>query len=73
MRKLDYPLAPAVLAIVLGPIAEPAMRQSLIGAQGDLLVFFSRPISGSIMAVALVLLFLPLFKVLKDKIKKKEL
>src|SRR5680860_85429 len=30
MRKLDYPLAPAVLAIVLGPLAEPAMRQSLL-------------------------------------------
>ncbi|MDP6882731.1 MAG: tripartite tricarboxylate transporter permease, partial [Rhodospirillales bacterium] len=34
MRKLDYPMAPAVLAIVLGPLAEPAMRQSLIGSHG---------------------------------------
>ena len=34
MRKLDYPLAPAVLAIVLGPLAEPALRQSLIGSHG---------------------------------------
>ena len=31
MRKLDYPMAPAVLATVLGPLAEPALRQSLIG------------------------------------------
>ena len=73
MRKLDYPLAPAVLAIVLGPIAEPAMRQSLIGAQGDLFVFFSRPISGSIMVVALVLLLLPLFKLLKGRFIRKGL
>jgi len=64
MRKLDYPLAPAVLAIVLGPIAEPAMRQSLIGSQGNVLVFFDRPISGSIMAVAILLLLMPLFKFL---------
>ena len=69
MRKLDYPLAPAVLAIVLGPIAEPAMRQSLIGSQGDLLIFFSRPISGVIMLIAIVLLFLPLFKLIKKKLR----
>ncbi len=72
MRKLDYPLAPAVLAIVLGPIAEPAMRQSLIGSQGDLLIFFYRPISGSIMAVAIILLLLPLFKVMKSRLVSKD-
>ena len=72
MRKLDYPLAPAVLAIVLGPIAEPAMRQSLIASHGDLLVFFTRPISGSIMIVAIILLILPLLKLLKNKYKLKE-
>ena len=32
LRKLDYPVAPAVLAIVLGPLAERSMRQSLIGS-----------------------------------------
>jgi len=62
MRKLDYPLAPAVLAIVLGPIAEPAMRQSLIGSQGDLLIFFNRPISGTIMAISIILILMPLYK-----------
>ena len=72
MRKLDYPLAPAVLAIVLGPIAEPAMRQSLIGSQGDLLIFFYRPISGSIMAVAIILLLLPLFKVMKSRLVSRD-
>ena len=35
MRKLDYPLAPAVLAIVLGPLAEASVRQSLIMAHGS--------------------------------------
>lgn len=62
MRKLDYPLAPAVLAIVLGPIAEPAMRQSLIGSQGDVSIFFTRPISGTIMVVAILLILMPVFK-----------
>ena len=62
MRKLDYPMAPAVLAIVLGPLAEPALRQSLIGSHGDVMIFFTRPISGTFMAIAFGLLVLPLIK-----------
>ena len=60
MRKLDYPVAPAVLAIVLGPLAETSMRQSLIMAHGSFATFFTRPISGTIMVVALGLLIWPL-------------
>ncbi len=67
MRKLDYPMAPAVLAIVLGPLAEPALRQSLIGSHGDMLIFFQRPISGSIMVVAIILFVLPLIKMIRGR------
>jgi putative tricarboxylic transport membrane protein len=66
MRKLDYPMAPAVLAIVLGPLAEPALRQSLIGSHGDVMIFFERPISGTIMVVAIILFALPLIKIVKN-------
>lgn len=59
LRKLDYPVAPAVLAIVLGPLAEPSLRQSLLISGGDPMIFFNRPYSGPIMVVALILLFLP--------------
>ncbi|MHA1152412.1 MAG: tripartite tricarboxylate transporter permease, partial [Alphaproteobacteria bacterium] len=69
MRKLDYPMAPAVLAIVLGPLAEPAMRQSLIGSHGDVTIFFTRPISGTIMAIALLLIVLPLLKIMLARFK----
>jgi len=62
MRKLDYPLAPAVLAIVLGPLAEPALRQSLLISGGEFSIFFIRPYSAPIMISALLLLILPLFK-----------
>ncbi|MDX1485622.1 MAG: tripartite tricarboxylate transporter permease, partial [Alphaproteobacteria bacterium] len=62
MRKLDYPLAPAVLAIVLGPLAEASMRQSLIMNQGSFDIFVLRPISGSILAVAVLLLVWPAWK-----------
>ena len=67
MRKLDYPLAPAVLAIVLGPLAEASMRQSLIMDQGSFGIFFERPISATIMAVAIALLVWPLVGVLRRR------
>ncbi len=70
MRKLDYPMAPAVLAIVLGPLAEPSMRQSLLISSGDPSIFFVRPISGPIMVTALVLILMPLFKIVWDKVRK---
>ena len=65
LRKLDYPLAPAVLAIVLGPIAEPALRQSLLISNGDFSVFLTRPIAGPITIIAIILLILPAVKPLK--------
>ncbi|KPK59424.1 MAG: tricarboxylate transporter [Gammaproteobacteria bacterium SG8_31] len=70
MRKLDYPMAPAVLAIVLGPLAETSMRQSLLMSQGEFAIFFERPIAGPIMVVAIVLFLLPLLKMIKDRIKR---
>ncbi|MEM8571564.1 MAG: tripartite tricarboxylate transporter permease [Pseudomonadota bacterium] len=65
LRKFDYPLAPAVLAIVLGPIAEPTLRQSLLLSSGDPTIFFTRPIAGPITIIALILIFLPAFKLLR--------
>jgi putative tricarboxylic transport membrane protein len=58
-KKLDYPLAPLVLALVLGDLAENALRQSLIMSQGTLTIFLTRPISGAITAVALFFFALP--------------
>ncbi len=65
LRKADYPLAPLVLALVLGPLMEKSFRQSLIGAQGDLMVFFERPLSATFMALAALFFVLPLIKVLR--------
>ena len=69
LRILDYPVAPAVLAIVLGPIAEPKLRQSLLFSDGDFSIFFTRPIAGPITIIALILIFLPLIKVIRDKLR----
>jgi len=70
MRKLDYPMAPAVLAIVLGPLAEPALRQSLLISSGSFSIFFTRPFAAVIIVIALIFITLPLMKIIYDKIKK---
>ena len=70
MRKLDYPMAPAVLAIVLGPLAEASMRQSLLISSGSFSIFFVRPIAGTITAIALILFVLPLLKTIKNSISR---
>jgi len=67
MRKLDYPMAPAVLAIVLGPLAEPALRQSLLISGGSFSIFFTRPFAGVFMVIAALLLALPLLKKFFDR------
>jgi putative tricarboxylic transport membrane protein len=71
LRKFDYPLAPAVLAIVLGPIAEPTMRQSLLLSSGDPMIFFNRPIAGPITVVAIILILLPAIKLLRRKLSER--
>jgi len=59
-KKLRYPLAPLVLALVLGDRAEENFRNAIKGSQGDLLVFFSNALVGGLTTLALVLLFWPL-------------
>ncbi|PHQ94129.1 MAG: tricarboxylate transporter [Marinosulfonomonas sp.] len=71
LRKFDYPLAPAVLAIVLGPIAEPTLRQSLLLSRGDPMIFLNRPIAGPITVIAVILILLPLFKVLRNYARRR--
>jgi TctA family transporter len=59
-KKIGIPLAPFTLALVLGSRAEDAFRLSMIGAGGDLTVFWSNGLVGSITTLALILLFWPL-------------
>jgi putative tricarboxylic transport membrane protein len=61
MKKLDYEAAPLVLALVLGPIMENAVRRSLVISDGDPTVFFTRPISAFFLITGLLVLFSPLF------------
>ena len=69
-KKLQYPLAPLVLAIVLGDRAEASFRQAMLVSQGDMAVFFSNSLVGSITGLALFLLFWPLLSLLIAKLRR---
>jgi len=60
-KKIGIPLAPFTLALVLGNRSEDAFRLSMIGSAGDMRVFWSNGLVGTITTLALVLLFWPLF------------
>ena len=62
MKKTNYPLAPMVLAIVLGDKAEESFRQSLLASQGSLGVFFSNALVSTIMTLGLIALFWPMIQ-----------
>jgi putative tricarboxylic transport membrane protein len=59
-KKCNYPLAPLVLAIVLGDRAEESFRQSLLASQGSLTIFWSNALVSTIMALGLIALFWPM-------------
>jgi putative tricarboxylic transport membrane protein len=59
-KKLDYPLAPLVLALVLGDMAESSFRQSMLLSQGSVTIFWSNWLVGSICVLAMLMLFWPL-------------
>jgi putative tricarboxylic transport membrane protein len=68
-KKLQYPLAPLVLAIVLGDRAEASFRQAMLVSQGDMTVFFSNALVGSMTGLALFLLFWPLLTLLLARLR----
>jgi len=55
LRKLDFETAPIVLGLVLAPMMEMSLRQSLAMSDGQYAIFLSRPIAGTLLAVAAVL------------------
>jgi len=67
MKKLGYSPAALVLALVLGPLAERALRQSLIISDAGVGIFFTRPISGVLMALALAAIAVPLLRALLNR------
>ncbi len=56
LEKIRFPLVSIILGLVLGPIAESELRRSLAMSQGDLGIFFTRPISATLIAISCLLL-----------------
>jgi putative tricarboxylic transport membrane protein len=69
MRRWDFPVAPAVIGLILGPLAETQLRRALSISQGDPSVFVTQPIAAGVLAVSALLLIVPL--VLKKLYLKK--
>ncbi len=59
MRRFDFPVAPLIVGLILAPMAEQSMRQALTISQGDWFTFFTRPLSGTLMVIAVLLLVVP--------------
>jgi len=62
MKKLEYPIVPLVLALVLGRLAENSLRQALIISGGSLFIFFTRPISGIFIAAGILAYLTPVIR-----------
>jgi len=68
-KKLKYPLAPLVLALVLGDMAESSFRQAMLLSQGSLGIFWANPLVGSLTALALLMLFWPLLGAVMGRLR----
>ena len=71
-KKLKYPLAPMVLALVLGDMAEASFRQAMLLSQGSLSIFWANPLVGSIAGLAIIMLLWPLWGVIRGWAKARE-
>lgn len=60
MRRFDFPVAPTVIGMILGPFAEQEFRRALTISAGDFSVFVTRPLSATLLVAAILLLVLPL-------------
>jgi putative tricarboxylic transport membrane protein len=59
MRRYDYPIAPVVVGLILGPAAEAQLRRALSISLGDPMVLLQSPISATLLAIAFVALVAP--------------
>jgi putative tricarboxylic transport membrane protein len=69
MKRYDWPAAPMILGLVLGPLFETALRQSLTLSHGSSLIFLSRPISAVLIAAAFVAILLPALLRLSSRLR----
>jgi putative tricarboxylic transport membrane protein len=59
MRRFDFPIAPVVVGLILGPVAEAQLRRAMQISLGDPLVLLQSPISATLLGIALIALLAP--------------
>lgn len=59
MRRYDIPIAPTIVGMILGPVAEQQLRRALAISQGDVTIFFTKPISATVLTLTVLLLIVP--------------
>lgn len=68
LKKFEFPASPIILGLILGPMMESNFRRSLVMSEGDISIFFTRPITVVLLTIAIITLFTPIFKaVLQNK------
>lgn len=70
LRKLDFPLAPAVLGLILGPQLEKSLRTSLEMSAGDFMIFLTRPITCVLLIGCVVILLVSAFRLTPEQIRE---
>jgi putative tricarboxylic transport membrane protein len=65
MRKADLPPAPLILAMILGPMLERSLQQSLLTSGGDPMIFVQHPISATLLAATAIIVLMPLFGIFR--------
>jgi putative tricarboxylic transport membrane protein len=74
MRRYDFPTAPVIIGMILGPLAEQNFRQAMTISAGDWTVFFTRPLSLTIIVIALSLVVVPkIYSMAKESQRRQSL
>jgi putative tricarboxylic transport membrane protein len=68
-ERFSFPVTPLVLGVILGPLAESAFMTTMISFSNDWTIFFTRPISGTLMAVAIIALIYPVIRHMRHQNK----
>jgi putative tricarboxylic transport membrane protein len=67
MRKYGYPVAPLVLGVILGPMAESNLNRAMLNSNNDMMVLFQRPFSAVFLVLSVISIAVPVIKLIRNK------